>query len=125
MKYRSKILLCLIFVLSGCGEIERMGLDKEQKEYRKYHLNSQLRMIQNCQRLNTRYTPQNNRKLDTHENVKYGDPHFYVNFYGNNSYSRCHVNIGWKYPQYQFSKIREDGWDDFYCDYLEVSGSRC
>ena len=125
MKYRSKILLCLIFVLSGCGEIERMGLDKKQKEYRKYHLNSELKMIQNCQRLNTRYTPQNNRTLDTHENVKYGDPHFYVNFYGNNSLSRCHVNIGSRYPQYQFSKTTYDGYEDFYCDYLEVGVRRC
>ena len=115
----------MIFILSGCGEIERMGLDKKQKEYRKYHLNSELKMIQNCQRLNTRYTPQNNRTLDTHENVKYGDPHFYVNFYGNNSLSRCHVNIGSRYPQYQFSKTTYDGYEDFYCDYLEVGVRRC
>ena len=33
---KSQNLICLIFVLSGCGEIERMGLDKKQKEYRKY-----------------------------------------------------------------------------------------
>tara|TARA_B100001057_G_C22177946_1_gene692122 strand:+ start:35 stop:412 length:378 start_codon:yes stop_codon:yes gene_type:complete len=125
MKHSSKVSLCLIFVLSGCGEIERMGLDKKQKEYRKYHLNSELKMIQNCQRLNTRYTPQNNRTLDTHENVKYGDPHFYVNFYGNNSLSRCHVNIGSRYPQYQFSKTTYDGYEDFYCDYLEVGVRRC
>ena len=125
MKHSSKVSLCLIFFLSGCGEIERMGLDKKQKEYRKYHLNSELKMIQNCQRLNTRYTPQNNRTLDTHENVKYGDPHFYVNFYGNNSLSRCHVNIGSRYPQYQFSKTTYDGYEDFYCDYLEVGVRRC
>ena len=125
MKHSSKVLLCWIFTLSGCGEIERMGLDKKQKEYRKYHLNSELRMIENCQRLNTRYTPQNNRTIDTHENVKYGDPYFYVTFYGNNSRSRCHVNIGWKYPQYQFSEPTIGGYQDFFCDYLEEGVKKC
>tara|TARA_B100001057_G_C22415525_1_gene781402 strand:+ start:112 stop:489 length:378 start_codon:yes stop_codon:yes gene_type:complete len=125
MKHPSKVLLPLIFTISACGELERMGLDKEQKEYRKYHLNSELRMIQNCQRLNTRYTPQNNRTMDTHENVKYGDPYFYVNFYGSSNHSRCHVNIGSRNPQYQFTKTQNDGYEEYFCDYLGVGVRRC
>ena len=115
-------LVLLVIIFFNFSNIVRfLWLDEDQRRYRKLNLNSEIRMIEKCQRLNRIYTPYNSKRQKTHENIKYGDPFFYVTFDGDNGYSRCHVNIGWKHPGYQFSED-DEGYDIFFCDYLEGSG---
>ena len=121
-------LTLLIFTLLGCGEIERISLTKEQKEWRKIHLSNETEIVQKCMRLNNKYTPQNKGKIIKYEKVKYKKPFFYVRFYESDSrsYSTCHVLIGYRYPEYSFSKNyflynnpEVYVGEDYLCDYLD------
>lgn len=125
---KNLFLTLIIFTLLGCGEIERILLSKEKKEWRKFHLSNETEIVQKCTRLNNKYTPQNKGKITKYEGVEYKNPFFYVRFYGSDSrsYSTCHVHIGYTDPEYSFSEnyFLNNNLDvyvgeNYLCDYLD------
>ena len=122
----NNLLLILVLFVVGCAEIERMGLAEEKKEWRNYHLKNKVKITQKCRALKYRYTPNNfnppdNQPPEIEESVIDSNPILSVYFYGNNSRSTCSVNIGFKNPQFSFSKRISVGeriklyYEDYFC----------